>query len=170
MPAAFSHCSFCGHSFAGDAPWPRACAACGNVTHRNPLPVSVLVLPVRGGGVVCVRRATGAGGLALPGGFIELGESWQAAAAREAMEETGVAVDADAVGLLAVRSAPDGTLLVFGSAPAVEETELERFVASDEVVGVEVVDGPRDDMAFPLHAEVLASYLEAAARDGRAAE
>jgi ADP-ribose pyrophosphatase YjhB (NUDIX family) len=163
MPAAFSHCPFCGHRFEGEPRWPRECARCGNVTYRNPLPVAVLLLPVRGGGVVCVRRATGARGLALPGGFIELGESWQAAAAREAREETGVAVDPGTVGLVAVRSAPDGTLLVFGSAPPVAASALERFAASDEVSAVEVVDRPRDDMAFPLHADVLAAYLEAAA-------
>ena len=161
MPAAFSHCSFCGHEFPDEEDWPRRCSACGNVTYRNPLPVAVLVLPVHGGGVVCVRRALGARGLALPGGFIELGESWQAAAAREAAEETGVDVDPEDVRLLAVRSAPDGTLLVFGTAAPVAPAELERFTPTDEVSAIEVVDGPRRDVAFPLHAEVLAEYFEA---------
>ena len=166
MPAAFSHCSFCGHAVSQGAPWPRQCAQCGNVSHRNPLPVAVLVVPVHGGGVICVRRAKGARGLALPGGFIELGESWQEAAARETAEETGVLVDSVAIALLAVRSAPDGTLLVFGVAPPVPASDLERFVSSDEVAAVEVVDGPRADLAFPLHAEVLASYFAAGIRDG----
>ena len=161
MAAAFSHCSFCGHAFPDGAPWPRTCTACGNLAYRNPLPVAVLVLPVEGGGVVCVRRATGARGLALPGGFIELGESWQQAAAREAAEETGARVDPDAVDLLAVRSAPDGTLLIFGIAPPVAAAQLESFTPSAEVAGLEVVHGPRDDLAFPLHAEVLAAYQEA---------
>ena len=168
MPAPFSHCSFCGHSFSDDAPWPRTCASCGNVSYRNPLPVAVVVLPVAGRGVVCVRRATGAAGLALPGGFIELGESWQEAAAREAAEETGVRVEPESIDLLAVRSAPDGTLLVFGLAPPVSESALERFAISDEVSEIEVVDGPRDDLAFPLHAEVLAGYFAARTVDGDA--
>ena len=168
MPAPHSHCSFCGHAFPDGAPWPRECAACGNVTYRNPLPVAVLVLPVAGGGVVLVRRATGAPGLALPGGFIELGESWQEAAAREAAEETGVRVEPAAIGLLAVRSAPDGTLLVFGVAPAVSRSALERFAASDEVSAVEVVERPPADLAFPLHADVLADFFAASAAPGAA--
>ena len=168
MPAPFSHCSFCGHRFPDGAPWPRMCASCRNVSYRNPLPVAVLVLPVAGDGVVCVRRATGARGLALPGGFIELGESWQEAAAREAAEETGVRVAPAEIDLLAVRSAPDGTLLIFGVAPRVEEAALERFATSGEVSAVEVVDGPRDDLAFPLHAEVLAGYFGARRAGGDA--
>ncbi len=166
MPAPFSHCGFCGHSFPDGAPWPRTCASCGNVTYRNPLPVAVLVLPVVGSGVVCVRRATGAADLALPGGFVELGESWQEAAARETAEETGVRVEPAAIDLLAVRSAPDGTLLVFGLAPAVPRSALERFTTSGEVSDVEVVDRPRDDLAFPIHAEVLASWFASRAADG----
>ena len=159
LPAAFSHCSSCGHAFADGAPWPRKCAACGNVTHRNPLPVAVLVLPVHGGGVVGVRRAGGTRGLALPGGFVELGESWQEAAAREAAEETGVAVDPERVELLAVRSAPDGTLLVFGTAPPVDAGELAHFTPSAEVEEVEIVEGPSPRLVFPLHAEVVAAWF-----------
>ena len=75
-------------------------------------------------------------------------------------------VDAAAIELLAVRSAPDGTLLVFGIAPPVGEPELGRFAVSGEVSGIEVVDGPRDDLAFPLHADVLAGYFTARAADG----
>lgn len=161
MAAPFSHCSSCGRRLA-ETGWPRTCPGCGHVTHRNPLPVAVALVPVTGGGVLLVRRAIPPLGLALPGGYIEYGESWQAAAARELAEETGLTVDAGAIGELAVRSAPDGTLLVFGLAPAVSAEALARFAGSDEVAALEVADGPRADIVFPLHAEVLASWFASA--------
>lgn len=44
------------------------------------------------GGVVLIRRSNPPYGWALPGGFVDYGESLEAAAAREALEETGLAV------------------------------------------------------------------------------
>ncbi|MDP9400723.1 MAG: NUDIX domain-containing protein [Actinomycetota bacterium] len=155
-PAPLSHCSFCGQRFPDGLGWPRNCSACGNVTFRNPLPVAVLVLPVADAGILLVRRAIPPLGLALPGGFIEHGERWQDAAAREAAEETGVRVDPEAIRETRVLSAPDGTLLVFGTAPSVRRDALSAFAPSPEVSGLVVADGPRDDVVFPLHAQVLA--------------
>lgn len=126
---------------------------------RNPLPVAVAVVPVAEGGVVMIERAIAPVGLAFPGGYIELGERWQDALARELAEETGVRIDADAVRELRVLSAPDGTLLVFGTAPPVPRAALDAFTPDDEVSAVVVVDGPRDDVVFALHAQVLAEHF-----------
>ncbi|MFC7640695.1 NUDIX domain-containing protein [Streptosporangium lutulentum] len=122
-----SHCSFCGTAFAPGLPWPRTCSACGNTGYLNPLPVAVMVLPV-GDGLLVVRRDVEPhrGGLALPGGFIDLGESWQQAAVRELREETGVVVDADEVRLFDVHSAPDGTVLIFALGPPTDPAALPR--------------------------------------------
>ena len=128
-------------------------------TYRNPLPVAVAVVPVAEGGVLMIRRAIPPVGLAFPGGYIELGETWQEALARELVEETGVRVEPDAVRELRVLSAPDGTLLVFGTAPAVARSALTGFAPSDEVSEVVVVDGPRDDVVFALHGRVLAEHV-----------
>lgn len=129
--------------------------------HRNPLPVAVAVVPVHGGGLVAIRRAIPPVGLALPGGYIELGERWQDAAARELREETGVVVDADAIRDVRVLSAPDGTLLVFGRTAPVARAALEGFAPSDEVSAVEVIEAPRDDVVFPLHGQVVAEHFAA---------
>src|SRR5689334_16631711 len=93
---ANSHCGYCGSAYPSGVGWPRECPGCGETTWRNPLPVAVVLLPVQaeGGrsGLVVVRRdiEPARGELALPGGFIETGETWQEAAVRELREETGL--------------------------------------------------------------------------------
>jgi ADP-ribose pyrophosphatase YjhB (NUDIX family) len=158
-PAAepFSHCSSCGHPFARGVGWPRTCAACGAVAYRNPLPVAVLAIPVEDHGILMVRRVEPPAGLALPSGYIEHGERWQDAAARELAEETGVYVDAARIRELKVCSGEDDTLLIFATAPAITHAALAAFVPSAEVSELLVVAGPRDDVVFPLDAEVIAT-------------
>lgn len=58
---------------------------------RNPVP-TVDVVILRGAGVVLVRRRNPPPGWALPGGFVDEGESLETAAVREAREETGLDV------------------------------------------------------------------------------
>src|SRR6476659_9743246 len=48
----------------------------------NPLPVSVVLVPVDGGLLLVRRAIPPVGQLALPGGYINLGESWEEAGAR----------------------------------------------------------------------------------------
>ena len=164
--APFVHCPYCGQRFPPSARWPRRCAACGNTSYRNPLPVAVLAVPVEDFGVLMVRRLEPPAGLALPSGYIEYGERWQDAAARELREETGIRVDAATIRELSVRSGDDGTLLVFATAPPIARSALDAFVPSAEVAEVVIVDGPRDDVIFPLDAEVVAE-LGAAGHRGR---
>src|SRR5690242_7793740 len=115
MPDRFAHCTFCGARFRPGQAWPRRCAACGETSYQNPKPVAVVLQPV-GAGLLVVRRGIppARGLLALPGGYIDVGETWQAAGARELFEEVGLTADAAEMELFDTASAPDGTLLVFG--------------------------------------------------------
>ena len=157
VAAPFSHCSYCGQRFPQDAGWPRRCASCAHVSYRNPVPVAVVAVPVEDLGLVMVRRVDPPTGLALPSGYIEHGERWQDAAARELAEETGIRVDPDALRELHVRSGQDDTLLLFATTPAISRSDLQAFRPSAEVSELVIVAGPRDDVVFPLDAEVLAT-------------
>ena len=159
MNQQHSHCSFCGAAFEGAQGWPRQCAQCANLSYRNPLPVSVVLLPVDNG-IVLVRRSIppGKGKLALPGGFINYGESWQAAAARELFEETGIVIEPESLSVFDVRSAPDSTILIFGLAPRLHLIYLPDFVATADASERRIVDQPVE-LAFLLHTDMLERYF-----------
>lgn len=61
----------------------------GEPTHRNPVPTVDIIIEYRGG-IVLIERRNPPVGWALPGGFIDHGESAEEAAVREAVEETGL--------------------------------------------------------------------------------
>lgn len=159
MLQPFRHCSFCGAEFGDVAGWPRTCAACGNTTYRNPLPVAVVLVPVDGG-LLLMRRgvAPRVGELALPGGYVNYGESWQAAGAREVAEETSVVIDPATIMDFLVRSAPDSTLLIFGLAAPLLAAELPPFVPSAEASERLIARAPVT-LAFPLHTDAMARFF-----------
>ncbi len=155
-----SHCSYCGHPFEIDQAWPRVCAACGNTSFLNPLPVAVVLLPVDDG-VLAVRRniEPQIGRLALPGGYINRGESWQQAGARELLEETGVVIQPEGLREFRVKSAPRGTtLMIFGEAPALRSQDLPRFVPNAETQEICLLTAPQE-LAFSTHTETLQEYF-----------
>lgn len=73
------------------------------MTWKNPIPTVDIVLE-RDGAVLLIARKNPPFGWALPGGFVDEGETVEAAAAREALEETGLEVRLQA--LLHVYSDP----------------------------------------------------------------
>jgi len=135
------------------------------MTWRNPTPVAVALLPVvvadGGRGLVVIRRDIdpGRGQLGLPGGFMELGESWQEAAVRELREETTITADAADVQLFDVHSGTDGgVLLVFGLLPERPHAELPPVTATDEATEWLVVTEPQR-LVFPTHTAAMADYF-----------
>ncbi len=58
-------------------------------TYRNPIPTVDIIIEI-GNKIVLIERKNPPPGWALPGGFVDYGESYEDAAKREALEETGL--------------------------------------------------------------------------------
>ncbi|GGK18806.1 hypothetical protein GCM10010124_09290 [Pilimelia terevasa] len=162
-------CSYCGHSYGPVDGYPRTCARCGTAVWANPLPVAVVLLPVRQHdrtGLLVVRRAVppGLGLLGLVGGFVEEHESWQAGAAREVREEADVVVDPDRLApfwFASSRPVPHRVML-FSVAPAVDATDLPPYVGDAETSERGAVFGPdglADVFAFQVQTEAAGRYF-----------
>ena len=74
------------------------CPQCGTKIkqYKNPFPTVDIIIEVEAGGaetgIVLIRRKNEPTGWAIPGGFVDYGESLEEAAVREAREETGLCV------------------------------------------------------------------------------
>jgi ADP-ribose pyrophosphatase YjhB (NUDIX family) len=60
--------------------------------HKNPLPTVDIIIEINGG-IVLIKRKNPPYGWALPGGFVDYGESLETAAVREAKEEVSLDVE-----------------------------------------------------------------------------
>jgi ADP-ribose pyrophosphatase YjhB (NUDIX family) len=151
------HCSFCGCRFTTES-WPRTCCECGKTSYRNPIPVVVILLPIAAG-LVVIRRNTEPqkGTLTLPGGYIDLGETWQEGGRRELLEETGIGISVEEIGLYDVQNGLDDTLVVFGLATKQSPDSLKAF-SSKETQEVLLIDEPIE-LGFPMHTEVVRRFF-----------
>jgi 8-oxo-dGTP diphosphatase len=129
------------------------------------LPVAVVLQPVRlddgRTGILVIRRDIEPfrGELALPGGFIETGESWREAAIREFSEETGLQARTDEVRLFDVHSSFNGfSLLVFGLLPIRPASSLPPSSARAEVTEYLVQTEPIK-LCFPTHTDAMARFF-----------
>jgi 8-oxo-dGTP diphosphatase len=111
-------------------------------------------------GVVLVRRGSEPfeGQWALPGGFVEVGETVHEAAAREAAEETGLAVEVSR--LVGVYSDPDRDPRGHNVSVAFLVRVLSgQMQAASDAAEVEVLDPGSVELAFD-HQRIIADALE----------
>lgn len=139
------------------------CADCGYIAYENPKIVTGSVVSVDGRVLLC-RRAINprAGFWTIPAGYLELGETVEEGARREAREEACAELELD--GVLAIYSiARIGQVQILfrarlaspGFAPGPESLEV-RLFDWEEI--------PWDDLAFPSVRWVLQSWRDAGDR------
>ncbi len=125
---------------------------------RNPIPTVDLIIERPDGRIVLIRRRTPPPGWALPGGFVDTGETLEQAAVREAREETGL--DVRLTEQFHAYSAPDRdprqhTLSVVFLAEAEGEPRGADDAAEARLFWPDALPSP---MAFD-HARIVADYL-----------
>jgi ADP-ribose pyrophosphatase YjhB (NUDIX family) len=170
-PAVPRYCGMCGadvedrfHSTDGCN--RLVCVGCGRVQYRNPIVVGAVILE-DDGQVLLLRRARApqAGTWVFPGGFVELGETVAAAAARECVEETGVEPHVGTLLGVYDRPGPGIVIVVFratvasGTAgPGTEASEVRWFNSADI---------PWADLAFDTTEAALRDWVIATVPNSR---
>ena len=163
LDPGFKFCPKCGTAFAKRRlkefePERLVCPQCMFVMYLNPKVAAGTVVEYEGG-IVLLRREIDprAGFWVHPGGFVDRGETLEAAARRETREEVGL--DVEITRLLGVYSFPDSEVVVAAYAARVISG---RPVVGDECLEVKTFQPhqlPWDDLAFPSTRLALREYL-----------
>lgn len=134
--------------------------------HRNPVPTVDLIIemtrPDGRQGVVLIKRKNPPPGWALPGGFVDYGESLEEAARREAREETSLEVTLRYQ--LHTYSAPDRDPRLHTISTVFVATGRGSLRAGDDAGDAGIFS--REELPFPLafdHQEILSDYFEISA-------
>ena len=135
------------------------CPHCGKPTtrHRNPFPTVDIIIRC-GEKIVLIERLNPPHGWALPGGFVDYGESLEAAAMREALEETGL--ELRNLQQFRAYSDPDRDPRQHNISIVFTADAVGHPVAGDDAKNVRLF--PVDDLPAPLcfdHARIIDDYL-----------
>ena len=141
--------------------YSKPCPECGHsiLYYRNPVPTVDIIIFSPPGQVVLIERKNPPHGWALPGGFVDYGESVEQAALREAKEETGL--DVVLTGLLGVYSDPRRdprfhTLSIVFTANAMDLSKLKANDDARQARLFSLDDLP--ELAFD-HGRILRDYI-----------
>jgi ADP-ribose pyrophosphatase YjhB (NUDIX family) len=156
-------CSVCGHEVSlrvppGDNRERSVCANCGTIHYLNPRNV-VGTIPVWRDRILLCRRAIEPryGFWTLPAGFMEMGETTSAAAARETLEEAGARVEV--LELFSLLNVPHvNQVHLFYRARLLDD----EIAAGDESLEVNLFDEsdiPWQEIAFPTVTETLQLFF-----------
>ena len=151
-------CPRCGATPEIDFPRSLRCPNCGYAAFYNPKPVAGAIPRAADGRVWLLRRGfdPAAGLWTFPGGFVDLGESVEQAARREAREE--LEIDVELTGLLGVYSRPQDrvVLVVFD---AIARGEPQPTDEAPEVRAFAPAEVPWGELAFWSTEQALRELL-----------
>jgi len=130
--------------------------------YRNPFPTVDIIIEIDGG-VVLIRRKNPPYGWAIPGGFVDYGESLEMAAVREAKEETSL--DVHLLSQMGAYSDPERDPRFHTiSVVFIAKAEGVPKAADDAVkIGVFRRETLPEDLAFD-HGKILQDYFDKHAR------
>ena len=140
-------CPRCGEPAEIDFPQRIVCPHCGYAAYYNPKPVAGAIPIDDHGRVILLRRGfePGRGLWTFPGGFVDLGESVEDAARREAAEELGITIEVqDLVGVYS--RAEDRVVLIVYRARANGTPQTTPEAPEGRAFGVDEL--PWDELAF----------------------
>ena len=164
-------CRYCGTQFLCEVHvYPKHCKHCRQLTWKNPLPVAVLLQPVRRDfgasgdlvGILLGKRAIApfVGEWALISGYIDPEDkSIEDAARREWDEETFIPLERYHPNILS--SFSDGRFLLtfVENRHHIDESVIEKFIVNSECSEVRVAFKP-EKLCFESHTDVLTSWFE----------
>ena len=166
-PAAYRFCPVCGGRLAqrtvkpGEPP-RLVCTACGFIFYLDPKLASGALF-AWGDGLLLVRRAIqpSYGKWVFPGGYVDRGETLEAATIREAKEECGL--DIRLVRPLGTYSYPGNPVVLAVFAAEVAGGTLQLDDESLEARAFPPAEIPWEELAFPSTREAIRDYLAASA-------
>jgi ADP-ribose pyrophosphatase YjhB (NUDIX family) len=135
------------------------CTRCGYIYYLDPKVVACTLVEIEGG-ILLLKRAIepGKGKWVVPGGFVDRGETVEAAAVRETKEEC--CIDVRITRLAGVYSYPgEIPIIIFYEASPVSK----NFGVGDESADVRVFPPdqiPWLDLAFPSTRQALENYIK----------
>lgn len=131
--------------------------------HRNPVPTVDIIIEIQREdgkeGIVLIKRKNPPHGWAIPGGFVDYGESLEEAAAREAKEETSL--DVQLKRQFHTYSDPDRDPRQHTISTVFVATAQGQPKAQDDAQEIGIFS--RDEIDFPLafdHSRILEDYFE----------
>ena len=134
------------------------CPSCGAQvkSYRNPFPTVDIIIELQDG-IVLINRKNPPYGWALPGGFVDYGESLEVAAVREAREETSLEVSN--LRLLGCYSDPGRDKRMHTISTVYIADGCGRPQAADDAAGTGIyrLDSLPETLCFD-HAVILADY------------
>jgi ADP-ribose pyrophosphatase YjhB (NUDIX family) len=153
-------CPRCGQQAQVDYPRSISCPHCGYGAYYNPKPVAAAIPVTTDGRIILLKRGFDPGKdlWTFPGGFVDLGESVEEAAQREAQEE--LEIDLALTGLVGVYSRPqDRVVLIVFAATTTQPPQITPEAI--KVTPFKPEEIPWQELAFWSTTQALRDFLAA---------